>query len=104
MTQRSASMKNENTPAHLPVLEQEALSFFADQKINVFFEGTVGAGGHAKAFLHAHPEIKKYVGCDVDPEALMIASKTLEPWKDRVELIHGNFSNLDQLLSERKKN
>ncbi len=97
-------MKNESKKEHISVLEAEALSFFADQKIHVFFEGTVGAGGHSKAFLQAHPEIKRYLGCDVDPEALTIAEKTLEPWKDKVELIHGNFSQLDQLLKERKIN
>ena len=93
--------KNE-TRGHSPVLEKEALSFFADMQIGVFFEGTVGAGGHAKAILEAHPEIKRYIGCDLDPEALEIARQTLKPWKDKVELIHGNFADLDMYLKERK--
>lgn len=95
-------MSKEHHKEHISVLEAEALSFFDEQKINVFFEGTVGAGGHSQAFLRAHPEIKRYLGCDVDPEALSIATKTLEPWQDKVELIHGNFSQLDQFLKERK--
>ena len=32
-------------------------------------------GGHAKAILEAHPEIKRYIGCDKDPEALEIAER-----------------------------
>jgi 16S rRNA (cytosine1402-N4)-methyltransferase len=95
-------MKSENQKEHVSVLADEALSFFADRKIHVFFEGTVGAGGHSKAFLQAHPEIHTYLGCDADPEALAIAEQTLEPWKHKVELIHGNFSQLDQMLKERK--
>lgn len=95
---------NKEKKEHVSVLENEAISFFQGQKIHVFFEGTVGAGGHSKAFLQAHPEIRKYLGCDVDPEALAIAGQTLEPWKEKVELIHGNFANLDQLLKERNIN
>ena len=103
MLQLAAGMMNrDGKREHTSVLEKEALSFFADRQIGVFFEGTVGAGGHAKAFLEAHPEIKRYIGCDVDPEALEIARETLKPWKDKVELIQGNFSQLDTYLQERK--
>ncbi len=87
---------------HISVLEHEAIELFSDLQIGVFFEGTVGAGGHAKAILEAHPEIKRYIGCDLDPQALEIAKETLKPWKDKVELIHGNFANLDLYLKERK--
>ena len=44
----------------------------------------------------------KYIGCDRDPEALAIAAKNLAPWKDKVELIHGDFAKLDQHLEERR--
>ena len=66
----------------------------------MFFDGTLGAGGHARAILEAHPEIKRYIGCDNDPEAIEIARKNLDPWVDKLELIHGNFSRLDEYLKE----
>ncbi|MBI3236578.1 MAG: 16S rRNA (cytosine(1402)-N(4))-methyltransferase RsmH [Chlamydiales bacterium] len=87
---------------HFPVLQREVLASFAGMKISVFFEGTVGAGGHAKAILEAHPEIERYIGSDLDPEALEIARKVLEPWKDKVDLVHGNFADLDTYLKERE--
>ena len=93
-------MKNKDS--HISVMKEEFLAFFADSSLKVFFEGTVGAAGHAKAILQAHPEIVKYIGCDKDPQALELARKELEPWKDKVELIQGDFSNLDTYLSERK--
>lgn len=86
---------------HVSVMAKETLEFFTGLEIGVFFEGTVGAGGHAKAILSAHPEITRYIGCDLDPEALAIAKEVLAPWKDKVELIHGNFSDLDRYLTER---
>ncbi len=83
---------------HVPVMLQEVLSFFAEEKLHVFCEGTVGLGGHAKAILQAHPEIKKYIAMDRDPEALARAKEVLAPWKDAVQFIHGNFADIDKAL------
>ena len=66
--------------------------------LGVFFDGTLGAGGHARAILEAHPEIVRYIGCDKDPEALEIAAKNLAPWKEKVEFIQGDFCRLDEYL------
>lgn len=84
--------------AHIPVLLSEVLQVFQESKITVFFEGTVGAGGHAKALLEAHPEIDTYFACDRDPAALDIAKKTLEPWKEKIRWIYGPFAEIDQYL------
>lgn len=87
--------------SHVPVLLEEVVKLFAGQTLQVFYEGTVGAAGHAKRILQEHPEIERYIGCDKDPEALRIAKEELELWKDKVELIHGSFADLDQQLKER---
>lgn len=91
-------------PEHISVMVEPFLHFFQEQELKVFFDGTVGAGGHARAILEAHPEIERLIGCDQDPEALKIAKKHLEPWKDKVELVHANFSQLDDILQQRKIN
>ena len=86
---------------HTSVMVQECLKGFEGSLLPVFFEGTVGAGGHAEAILSAHPEIERYIGCDHDPEALALARKRLVPWKDKVELVRGNFKDLDTILQKR---
>ncbi len=86
---------------HQPVMVKEVLEGFAGLPISVFFEGTVGAAGHAVEILKAHPEIKRYIACDLDKDALALARKHLEPWKEKVDLINGNFMDLDQHLEER---
>jgi 16S rRNA (cytosine1402-N4)-methyltransferase len=93
-------MNESNTP-HISVLQSEVLSCFKDQNMRLFFEGTLGAGGHARAILEAHPEIERYIACDRDPEALASAADNLAPWRDKVELIHGDFAQLDDYLNER---
>lgn len=87
---------------HVSVMLQECLDHFSGRTLRTFFEGTVGAGGHARAILEAHPEIQRYIGCDQDPEALGIARGVLAPWRDKVDLVQGNFSTLDTVLTERK--
>ncbi len=92
------SSKSSSAP-HIPIMVNEVISSLEGARLKVFFDGTLGAGGHARAILEAHPEIERYIGCDKDPEALEIARKNLEPWAHKVEFIHGDFSKLDEYLN-----
>jgi 16S rRNA (cytosine1402-N4)-methyltransferase len=76
------------------------LAVFSDIQISLFFDGTVGAGGHAKALLEAHPEIERYIGCDRDPDALEIAARELAKWQKKVELVHGSYSEIHEWLKK----
>jgi len=88
--------------AHVPVLLSAVLKTFEDVQLKVFFEGTVGAGGHAKAILEAHPEIERYLACDRDPAAHELAAAHLAPWGKKVEWIRGPYADLKEYLDERK--
>lgn len=79
-------------------MKDEVLEAFAGQKIKVFFDGTLGAGGHAEAILQAHPEIETYIACDRDPNALFLASNYLSKFADKVAYVHGNFVDVDRIL------
>ncbi len=89
----------QNVP-HRSVLLTEVVDAFEPVRLSVFVDGTLGAGGHAEALLQRHPEIDLYLGIDQDPQALALASKRLEPWKDKVCFRQGNFSQFDQFLKE----
>lgn len=77
---------------HTPVLLQEVLEVFSPCRIRTFFDGTVGAGGHAKAILEAHPEIERYIACDRDPIAHQLASETLAKWKEKIEWVSSGYA------------
>jgi 16S rRNA (cytosine1402-N4)-methyltransferase len=83
---------------HIPVLEEEVVRGFHGSEIRVFFDGTLGAGGHADAILSAHPEIEIYVGCDRDPSALQYAAERLAKWSKKMRFVHGNFLDVDAML------
>ncbi len=78
----------------------EVLTYFREKTLKVFFEGTVGAAGHAQAILEEHPEIETYIACDKDPEALAIAKENLKAWKEKVKFVHGDFGDLDKHLQK----
>jgi len=84
---------------HIPIMVDEVIQSLSGAHLEVFFDGTLGAGGHAAAILEAHPEIKRYIGCDKDVDALAIAKENLAPWADKLTLVHGDFSLLDEHLS-----
>ena len=85
---------------HFSVLLKEVLEAFATLHIQTFFDGTLGAGGHAEAILSSHSEIARYIGVDQDPTALQIAKERLSPWSSKLSLKHGNFSQLDSFLQQ----
>lgn len=83
---------------HISVMAEEMLEGFSQSRLRTFYEGTVGAGGHARALLEKHPEIEMYIACDRDPAALAIAAHVLAPWKEKVHFVHGNFADCDEHL------
>lgn len=83
---------------HVPVLVREVLEVFSPLSLPRFFEGTVGAGGHARAILEAHPEVALYFACDRDLEAHALAKRNLESWEKKIRWIHGPFGELKSYL------
>lgn len=87
--------------SHIPVLREEVIAAFEGMQIKVFFDGTVGAGGHAEAILSTHPEIERYLACDRDPRAHELAKKRLERFGEKVEWIRGSYSDLPLFLEQK---
>ncbi len=83
---------------HTPVLLNEILEGLSDLDMKEFIDGTLGAGGHAKALLEAHPEICHLYGLDKDKEALELAAQNLQPFGDKIRLIHSGFENMGDLF------
>ena len=87
---------------HKPILVEQFLTFFQGKSIRVFIDGTVGAGGHAKALLAEHPEIERFYGLDQDDLALQIAEENLQPFSHKVRLVQGNFRHMRELVVEKE--
>ncbi|MBA0603967.1 hypothetical protein Godav_016663 [Gossypium davidsonii] len=61
--------------SHIPVMLGEVLDVFSSnlKPRSSFVDCTLGAAGHASAIIQSHPELKLFIGMDVDPLALRMA-------------------------------
>jgi 16S rRNA (cytosine1402-N4)-methyltransferase len=84
--------------AHLPVLLDEVVSWLSPQAGGRYCDATVGLGGHARAVLERSAPDGRLIGLDRDPDALAAARETLEPFGDRVTLVHARFSQAREVL------
>ncbi|XP_028779364.1 uncharacterized protein LOC114735777 [Neltuma alba] len=69
-----------DNPSHIPVMLAEVLDVFSStcwRPLHSFVDCTLGAGGHSSAIINAHPELKFFVGMDVDPVAHEKAQKRI---------------------------
>jgi 16S rRNA (cytosine1402-N4)-methyltransferase len=67
-------------------------SLLAPAPDRVLLDLTVGAGGHAEAFLLASAPTGSVVGVDRDPSALELARRRLVAHGSRVRLLHADFA------------
>ncbi len=63
----------------------------------VIVDGTLGAGGHAEAFLEAFPNVT-VVGLDRDPHALKEAEERLARFGERFASFHTRFDGIEDAL------
>jgi 16S rRNA (cytosine1402-N4)-methyltransferase len=85
---------------HAPVMVTEVLEYLQPERGGVYFDGTLGGGGHTEAILGASATAR-VIGVDQDTEALDVAGHRLEQFSDRVTLVHGNFADAAESLSVR---
>ena len=85
---------------HVPVMTAEVLHHLRPEQGGLFVDCTVGLGGHARALLEAGAS--RVIGFDRDLDALARARETLAPWNDRVELVHADYRNIDEVLDSRR--
>ena len=82
----------QNIP-HIPVLYREVLGAFKDIDEGIIIDCTMGYAGHSSMLLEANNKIH-LIGIDQDQTAIDFSTKRLEPYKDRVTIKKGRFSNV----------
>jgi 16S rRNA (cytosine1402-N4)-methyltransferase len=84
---------------HEPVMVAEVLEHLEPARGGVFVDCTIGLGGHARALLDGGAS--RLIGIDRDPAALDAARVALSEYGDRVELVHGDYRRLVEVLDAR---
>ncbi|MEJ2677985.1 MAG: 16S rRNA (cytosine(1402)-N(4))-methyltransferase RsmH [Gemmatimonadota bacterium] len=84
---------------HVPVMVAEVLRYLEPERGGLYFDGTVGGGGHSEAILRAAEAARVY-GVDRDPEALEVAKRRLAGFDDRVTYRRGDYADAVARVSE----
>lgn len=87
---------------HTPVFLEEVLHYLAPHDKRLIVDGTLGDGGHTQAMLQSAGPALRVLGIDRDPQILERAGKRLAAFKERVILVHGNFSEVKSILAQRQ--
>jgi len=82
---------------HQPVLLRESIAHLLPAPGKVFFEGTLGGGGHTRALLDAGATV---IATDQDPAAIAEAGEKLAGYGARLILRRANFSEVSRILAE----
>lgn len=77
----------------------EVLEHLAPERGGVFIDCTVGLGGHARALLEAGAS--RVIGFDRDPSAIDRSREALAAFRAQVELVHGDYRELTDVLDAR---
>ncbi|MCW8839156.1 MAG: 16S rRNA (cytosine(1402)-N(4))-methyltransferase RsmH [Thiovulaceae bacterium] len=78
---------------HIPVLYKEILDVAYGVGDGIIIDCTMGYGGHSSMMLEANQNAK-LIGIDQDSTAIEFSTKRLEPFRDRVDIKKGRFSNI----------
>lgn len=84
---------------HVSVLLDECIQGLNISPDGIYVDGTLGGAGHSSQIAR-RLTTGRLVGIDRDPVALQAASQRLEPYADRVTLVHSNFSRIAEVLQE----
>jgi len=84
-------------PKHYSVLLNECIENLDIKPDGLYLDGTLGLGGHSYE-IASRLKGGRLICIDRDESAIERAGKRLEPFKDRVTLVHGNFSDAAAIL------
>ena len=87
---------------HQPVLLREVLENLLTSKSGIYFDATVGTGGHAEAIASQLGSEGKLICLDRDESSLEIAKERLTKHRDKVRFAHLCFTQIKDLVSALK--
>ncbi len=85
-------------PIHVPVLLAQVIEWLSPAAGGIFVDGTLGAGGHARALAERVAPGGMIVGVDRDPAAVAAAEQGFAGFPIRP--VQANFCDLPEVLAE----
>lgn len=86
---------------HLPVLLNETIEGLNIRSGGVYFDGTLGGGGHSYEILKKSAPDGRLIATDLDDYAIMRATDKLKEFDGRFTILKDNFKNFKRIKEER---
>ena len=87
---------------HISVLPQETLAGLVTNPDGVYVDCTLGGAGHAGRIAERLTAVGRIIGIDQDAAAIAAAKEHLAGARCRVDIVHDNFRNLENILQTEK--
>ncbi len=84
---------------HVSVLAEECIQALNIRPDGIYVDGTLGGAGHS-ARIAERLTSGRLIGIDRDPIALRAAAERLQPFAQRVTLVHANFCQIRRVLQD----
>src|SRR3989337_3278196 len=86
---------------HIPVLLDEVINFRQCEPDNIYVDANLGDGGHAEHILKKSSPTGILIGIDRDEDSIKFASDRLSSYRERVQIFHNNFKNIENVVRGR---
>lgn len=86
--------------SHIPVMLEECMQGLALKDGGVYFDGTVGGGGHSFEILKRTAPSGRLIATDRDDDALAAADERLKGFSGRYELFKSDYKNFGEVLEK----
>jgi 16S rRNA (cytosine1402-N4)-methyltransferase len=83
---------------HTSVLLPETIESLDIKPDGIYVDGTLGGAGHAYEVCKRLGENGRFIGIDQDGDAILAATKRLEPFQDKVTIVRSNYCNMREVL------
>lgn len=88
--------------SHVPVLLKECVEGLNLKSGGLYYDATVGGGGHSYEILKRTSPQGRLIATDLDDEAINAATQRLEEFKGRFEIYKSNYKNFEIVFEEAK--
>ena len=86
--------------SHIPVLFDEVIENLNIKEDGIYFDGTLGGGGHSEGILKKLGPAGRLIATDQDRDAIESTKARLESYSDKLTIVKSNFVNIDTVLKD----
>ncbi len=85
--------------AHIPVMVEQCVDGLKVKDGGVYFDGTVGGGGHSYKILERSGPTGKLIATDLDDDAISAATERLSPFSGRFRIYKSDYKDFEEVLT-----